>query len=122
MINSFHYRLNNPPLDFHGAGGRGRRPWLCKHVPSSRTGADGPQAEERAIAADANRIARVPCDEFLFYVFLAEALKKNTVCLVVKKRSCQISKCTFLYSKFEQSYFLLNFSHVSSSVTPSKNF
>jgi hypothetical protein len=51
----------------------------------SRTGAEGPQAEERAIAADGHRIARVPCDEFLFYVFLAEALKKNTVCPVVKK-------------------------------------
>ena len=29
----------------------------------------------------------VPCDDFLFFVFLAEALKKNTVCPVVKKRS-----------------------------------
>ena len=44
---------------------------------SSRTGEDGPQAEERAIAADAHRIAPVPCDEFLFFVFLAEALKKK---------------------------------------------
>ena len=78
--------IHHPPLDFHGAGGRGRRPWLCKHAPSSRTGADGPQAEERAIAADAHRIARVPCDEFLFFVFLAEALKKHTVCPVVKKK------------------------------------
>ena len=86
--------------EFHGAGGSGRRPWLCQHVPSIGTGADGPQAEERAKAADAHRIARVPCDEFLFFVFLAEALKKNTVCLVVKKRSCQIAKCGFL---FEQS-------------------
>ena len=43
-----------------------------------------PQAE-RAIAADAHCIARVLCDEVLFYVFLAEALKKNTVCPVVKK-------------------------------------
>jgi len=41
-------------------------------------GAGCPQAEERAIAADAHRIARVPCDEFLFFVFLAEVLKKNT--------------------------------------------
>ena len=87
--------------EFHGAGGSGRRPWLCQHVPSIGTGADGPQAEERAKAADAHRIARVPCDEFLFFVFLAEALKKNTVCPVVKKRSRQISKCMFL---FEQSY------------------
>jgi len=47
---------------------------------------DGPQEEERAIAADAHRIARVPCDEFLFFVFSpADALKKNTVCPVVKK-------------------------------------
>jgi hypothetical protein len=43
----------------------------------SRTGADGPQAEERAIAADTHRITRVPWGEFLFFVFLAEALKKN---------------------------------------------
>ncbi len=76
-----------PPARFSWRGGGGRRPWLCKHAPSSRTGADGPQAEERAIAADAHRIARVPCDEFLFSVLLAEALKKNTVCPVVKKRS-----------------------------------
>jgi hypothetical protein len=40
-------------------------------------GADSPQAEERAIAADAHSIARVPCDEFLFFVFLADALKKT---------------------------------------------
>jgi hypothetical protein len=93
--------IHHPPLDFHGAGGRGRRPWLCEHAPLSGTGVDGPQAEERAIAADAHRIARVPCDEFLFFVFLAEALKKNTVCPVVKKRSRQIAKCMFL---FEQSY------------------
>jgi hypothetical protein len=93
--------IHHPPLDFHGAGGRGRCPWLCEHAPSSRTGADGPQAEERAIAADAHSIARVLCDEFLLFVFLAEALKKNTVCPVVKKRSRQIAKCMFL---FEQSY------------------
>jgi hypothetical protein len=42
----------------------------------------------------------------LFFVFLAEALKKNTVCPVVKKRSRQISKCTF---KFEQSYLRSNY-------------
>ena len=89
--------IHHPPLDFNGAGSRGRRPWLCKHAPSSRTGADGPQAEERAIAADAHCIARVPCDEFLFYVFLAEALKKNTVRPVVKKRSHQIiAKCMLI--------------------------
>ena len=58
--------IHHPPLDFHGTDGRGCRPWLCKHAPSSRTGADGPQAEERAIAADTHRIARVPCDEFFF--------------------------------------------------------
>jgi hypothetical protein len=64
-------------------------------------GADGPQAEERAIAADAHRIAWVPCDKFLFFVFLAEALKKITVYPVEKKRSHQISNCGIL---FEQSY------------------
>ena len=62
--------------EFHGAGGSGRCPWLCQHAPSIETGADGPQAEERAKAADAHCIAWVPCDEFLFFVFLAEALKK----------------------------------------------
>jgi hypothetical protein len=36
----------------------------------------------------------------LFFVFLAEALKKNRVCPVVKKRSRQIALCRFL---FEQS-------------------
>jgi hypothetical protein len=41
--------------------------------------------DERAIAADTYRIARVPCDKFLYFVFLAEALKKNTVCPVEKK-------------------------------------
>ncbi len=44
---------------------------------SSGTGSNGPQAEERAMAADAHCITRVPCDEFLFFVFLAEALKKK---------------------------------------------
>jgi len=62
---------------FHGAGGGGRRQWLCQHAPLSKTVADGPQAEERAIAANADRIARVLCDEFLFFVFLTEALKKT---------------------------------------------
>jgi hypothetical protein len=37
---------------------------------------------------------------FCFFDFLAEALKKNTVCPVVKKRSRQIANCGFL---FEQS-------------------
>jgi hypothetical protein len=41
----------------------------------------------------------------LFFVFLVEALKKNTVRPVVKKRSRQISKCMFL---FEQSYVAHN--------------
>ncbi len=92
--------IHHPSLDFHDAGGRGRHPWLCKHASLNRTGADGPQAEERAIATDAHRIAWVPCDDFLFFVFLPEALKKNTVCPVVIKRSRQIAKCMFL---FEQS-------------------
>ena len=72
--------IHHPTLDFHGAGGRGRgrHPWLCKYAPSSRTGVESTQSEERAKAADAHRIARVPCDKFLFFVFLAEALKKNT--------------------------------------------
>ncbi len=85
-----------PPLDFNGAGDRGRRPWLCQRARSSGTGADGPQAEERAMAADAHRIARVPCDEFFVFVFLAKALKKNKVFPVVEKRSRQILKRLFL--------------------------
>jgi hypothetical protein len=40
-----------------------------KKVPSSRTGTDGPQAEERAIAADAHHLARVQCDEFFRVVY-----------------------------------------------------
>ena len=71
--------IHHPPLDFHGACGRGRRPWLCKHAPWSRTGADGPQAEERAMAADAHRIARVLCDEFLFFVFLRGSEEKTNL-------------------------------------------
>ena len=63
--------------EFHGAGSSGRRPWLCQHAPSIGMGADGPQAEERAKAADAHRIAHVLCDKFLFFVFLAKALKKH---------------------------------------------
>ncbi len=74
-----------PPLNFHGAGGRGRRPWLCHRARSSITGADGPQAEERAMAADAHCIARVLCDEFLFFVFLTEALKKHVLSGCKKK-------------------------------------
>ena len=63
--------------EFHGAGGSGRRPWLCQHAPSIGTDADSPQAEERAKAADAHRMARVLCDEYLFFVFLTEAMKKT---------------------------------------------
>ncbi len=52
--------------EFHGAGGSGRRPWLCQHVPSIGTGADGPQAEERAKAADAHRSRQIAKCGFLF--------------------------------------------------------
>ena len=76
--------IHHPPLDFHGASGRGCCPWLCKHAPLSRSGADGPHAEKRAIAAD-DRIARVPCDKFLFFVFLTEALKKTRSVRLKKK-------------------------------------
>jgi hypothetical protein len=88
-----------PPLDFHGAGGKGHHPWLCQRARSSGMGVDGPQAEERAMAADAHCIAQVPCDEFLFFVFLAEALKKNKVCPVVEKRSRQIPKLFFYLNR-----------------------
>ena len=35
-----------PRLDFHGASGRGRRPWLCKHAPSSGAAVEGLSAVE----------------------------------------------------------------------------
>ncbi len=66
-----------PPAQFSWPGGRGRCPWRCQRAPLSRTAADGPQAEENTIAADAHRIALVPCDEKEFFVFLAEARKKS---------------------------------------------
>ena len=91
--------VHHPPLDFHGAGGRGRHPWLCKHAPMSRTGVDGPQAEERAIA---HCIARVPCDEFWFFVFLVEALKKKHGLSGCKKKGPAKSR-TVGFSLFEQS-------------------
>ena len=88
--------INPLPLDFHGTGGGG-----VAHGPVNAR----PWAEQQWTAHrwqdDELFCARVPYDEFLFFVFLAEALKKNTVCLVVKKRSHQISNCGFL---FEQSY------------------
>ena len=87
------WAIHHHPLDFHGAGGRGRRPWCCQRAPLSRTGADGPQAEEYTMAADAHRIAPVPCDEKGFFVFLAKALKKNMVCPVVIKSPAKF--CTF---------------------------
>jgi hypothetical protein len=87
------WAIHHPLLDFHGAGGRGRHPWPCQQAPLSRTGADGPQAEENTIAADAHHIAPVPWDEKEFFIFLAEALKKNTVCPVVRKRPAKF--CTF---------------------------
>ena len=37
------------------------------------------------MAADAHRIAPVPCDEKGYFVFLDKALKKNMVCPVVIK-------------------------------------
>jgi hypothetical protein len=48
-------------------------------------GADGPQAEENTIAANAHRIAPVLCDEKEFFVFLAEALKKHSLSGCKKK-------------------------------------
>ena len=87
------WALHHPPLDFHGASGRERRPWCCQRAPSSRTGADGPQAEEYTMAADAHRIAPVPCDEKGYFVFLDKALKKNMVCPVVIKSPAKF--CTW---------------------------
>ena len=87
------WAIHHPPLDFHGTGGRGRCHWRCQQAPSSRTGADGPQAEEYTMAADANRIAPVPCDEKGYFVFLDKALKKNMVCPVVIKSPAKF--CTW---------------------------
>ena len=67
------YVFGTPSLDFDGAGHRRCHSRPYQRAPSIGTGADGPQAEEKAKAADAHRIARVPCDEFLFFVFLPEA-------------------------------------------------
>jgi len=71
------YVFGHPPLDFDGAVRRRRHPRPYQRAPSIGTGADGPQAEERAKAAEAHRITLVPCDKFLFFVFLAEDLKKK---------------------------------------------
>jgi hypothetical protein len=45
------------------------------------------------MATDAHCIAPVPCDEKGFFVFLTKALKKNTVCPVVRKSPAKF--CTF---------------------------
>ncbi len=81
--------LAPPLLDFDGAICRRRHSQSYQRAPSIGTGADGPQAEERAKAADAHRIARVLCDEFLFFCFSPRGSEKNTVCQVVKKR-CEL--------------------------------
>ncbi len=79
------YVFGTSPLDFDGAVRRRRHSGPYRCAPSIGKGVDGPQAEERSKATDAHRLAPVPCDEFLFFVFLAEALKKNQVCPVVIK-------------------------------------
>ena len=45
--------IHNPPLDFHGAGGRGRRPWPCQRAPSSGMAAEGLLAAVEAMAGGA---------------------------------------------------------------------
>jgi hypothetical protein len=89
------WRHGPPPLDFHGAGGRGRCLWLCQRACSSGTGTDGPQAEERATAADAQCIAQVLCDEFLFFVFLAKVLKKTRSVRLWKKGPAKFRNVCF---------------------------
>ena len=42
-----------PPLDFHGAGGRGCHPWPCKRVPLSGTAVDSPKAAVETMAGGA---------------------------------------------------------------------
>ncbi len=78
--------IHHPPLDFHGAGNRGRHPYLYKHAPSSRT------------SVSLMPIVSLLCDEFLFFVFLAEDLKKNMVCPVVKKSKLWVSFRTVLHT------------------------
>ena len=89
------YVFGTPPLNFDGAGCRQRHPQPYQRAPSIETGADGPQAEERAKAADAHCIAWVPCDEFLFLFFSLRLWKKHCP---------KIAKCGFL---FEQSLFVI---------------
>jgi hypothetical protein len=93
------WALHHPPLDFHGASGRERRPWCCQRAPLSRTGADGPQAEEYSMAADAHCIAPVPCDEKGYFVFLDKALKKKNGLSGCNKKSRQILYLGFLFDQ-----------------------
>jgi hypothetical protein len=51
---------------------------------------------ERARTAHRQKKEPKPLTPIVTLVFLAEALKKNTVCPVVKKRSRQIAKCGFV--------------------------
>ena len=60
--------IHHPQLDFHGAGGRGRRPWPCQCAPLSVTAADGPYAAVETMAGGAQddylickKIAMVDC-------------------------------------------------------------
>ena len=55
-----------------------------------QNGCSDPQVEENTIAADAHRIAPVPCDKKEFFIFLAEALKKKHGLSGCKKKARQI--------------------------------
>ena len=101
------WRHAPPPLDFHGASSRGCCPWLCQCTHSSGTGMGGPQAEERAMVADAHPIARVLCDEFLFFVFLAEALKKTRSVRLWKKGPAKFSNVCFYWNSLISSNAVL---------------
>jgi hypothetical protein len=93
---------------------------LSQRTCSSRTGADGPQAEERAMAADAHHIARVPCDEFLFLVFLAEALKKTRSVRLWKKGPVKFSNICFYSNslKFSPTMFYFYLATISGLSLP----
>ena len=85
--------------EFHGAGGSGHCPWLCQHVHRLKRVrmAHRKKKEPKPLMPIIS-----PGFDFLFFVFLAEALKKKPDLSSCKKKvPPNIAKCGFL---FEQSY------------------
>ena len=63
------------------------------------------------MAADAHRIAPVPCDKKGYFVFLDKALKKNMVCPVVIKSPAKF--CTWdFYSNSLKCFNFLGGKHL----------